>query len=282
MYRIKGIALIVLLSCLGCGNDTPVEPEPTVNTAPKIDALILPQKVEAGSTVNLQVVARDAENDNLTINWQVSEGHVDIATAIWTAPKDGTTVEITVFVSDRSNEAVSAKKSVEVVLVELEPPAPIPEPTVEPVIEPTVEPVAPDPEPVGREEARIIPRIGLVVITPGLENVSVGIGQSMNDLEKLYGPTRPHRIDGWVRFNEPRLGAIIVSSENNVVTSIYIEDLKYKTADGIGIGTGQAEVIIAYGQPDRVNADLRLESYFAEGISFAYTDQWKVDGIFIF
>ena len=151
MYWIKGIALIVLLCCLGCGNDTPVEPEPRINTAPKIDALILPEKVEAGSTVNLQVVTRDAENDKLTIHWQVSEGQVDIAAAIWTAPKDSTTVEITVFVSDQSNEAVSAKKSVQVIRPEVPVVTPVPSnpPPNPPVVNPPVEPIVPEPEAIG-------------------------------------------------------------------------------------------------------------------------------------
>ena len=277
MYRIKGIALIVLLCCLGCGNDTPVEPESTVNTAPKIDALILPQKVEAGSTVNLQVVARDAENDNLTINWQVSEGHVDIATSIWTAPKDTTTVEITVFVSDRSNEAVSAKKSVEVIDTTPPPEPPPPPPVVSTPLEPVVpEPVVPEPEPVGQEDARIILRLGLVLITPGLENLGVSVEQSIDELRRLYGEPVKRVGSELLYFDAPRIGAFAVSPENNKVRSILIADPRYKTAEGIGIGSDRAEVLKAYGKPHVEDAVNRFDHYDFKGISFAYDANWQV------
>ena len=269
MYRIKGIALIVLLCCLGCGNDTPVEPEPTVNTAPKIDALILPQKVEAGSTVNLQVVARDAENDNLTIHWQVSEGHVDIATSIWTAPKDTTTVEITVFVSDRSNEAVSAKKSVQVIRPQVPVVTPVPSnppPPNPPVVNTPVEPIVPEPEDIG--------------IIPGREIAGIKLGDTLPQVEALHGKST--REDDSFIYLHLGLGGTLEGGR--VMFLLIFDRSPFKTAGGNGIGSRRADVEKEFGIAEKLSVadDRIIHWYFRKGISFGYGVNSIVETLSVF
>ena len=284
MRRIT-IILISLSIVLGCGNDTVVEPEPEpkINTPPVIDALILPQRVEAGTQVKLQIITRDAENDNLTVNWQVGEGGLDTATAVWTAPNRSMTVEITVFVTDGTNEVVSAKRNVQVVSVEPVEPTPPPDnPTIQPPVVDAPEPIVPEPEPVGQEEARIFPGMQIVVITPGLETIGVRLRQDIAELEQLYGKATPH-VTGILMFNAPRIGEFGIDPNNNdEVAQIVIVDPRYKTAEGIGVGSTRAAVRKAFGEPDEANELLRFDQYRFKGITLAYDNRWKVEGIFIF
>ena len=116
MFQKMLFLMLALIIYLGCNyNDTTSAPESPINMPPVIDELLLPESVEAGAETHLQVVKHDPENDALTVNWRVSEGSLDTINEIWTAPKHETTVEITVFVSDGSNKAVSTMGSVQVI-----------------------------------------------------------------------------------------------------------------------------------------------------------------------
>ncbi len=284
MFSKMLFVMLLLVIIVGCGDETPVAPER--NTPPTIDALILPQKVEAGAKVQLQVVKRDAENDNLTINWQVSEGSLDTANAIWTAPKRATTVEIVVFVSDRRHKPVSATRSVQVVVTE--PPVQQGQQTLDPIpggqnqTQPISTPT--EPEPIGETTTKIFPGTALVAITPGLENISVNVDESINEVESKYGRGTLHEATGTLMFNVPRLGEFGVIPQNGRVAIIITVDERYKTAQDIGVGSTRADVRQAFGEPDdrEPGADGKVDIYRVEGISFWYDNLWEVEAILIF
>ena len=56
---------IGLLSVVGCGRDEVVE---TTNSQPVIDRVVVPDEVKAGETVQLEIIAHDADGDALTYN----------------------------------------------------------------------------------------------------------------------------------------------------------------------------------------------------------------------
>ena len=105
------IATTVLL--LGsCGDGM----EEITNSQPIIDRVIVPEAVEAGERVKLEVVAHDADGDRLTYNWEVSEGTVD-AVGIWTVSAEATSATVLVHVSDGVNTSVASSKiSVDIVV----------------------------------------------------------------------------------------------------------------------------------------------------------------------
>ena len=130
------VSVLVLISC---DDKTGVEPEPLPNEPPVIDRVILPNQVEANTPLKLQVIARDADKDYLTIVWEVSEG--TIAGDVWTPPDRATQVVISVHVTDGTNPAAIQSKNVTVLKQETAEPPPIVQPPVvqEPLLPPQPE-----------------------------------------------------------------------------------------------------------------------------------------------
>ena len=65
------ILWVVLFAIIGCGNDQ------IRNSPPVVDHLIIPDAVSPGDSVELQVVAHDADGDTLTYSWDVQKGFLD-------------------------------------------------------------------------------------------------------------------------------------------------------------------------------------------------------------
>ena len=106
------IMMIAALFVAGCGDDDDTE---MTNSRPIIDSVIVPEEVQAGERVNLEVVAHDADGDELSYSWEVSEGTVD-AVGVWTVPAEATNATVLVRVGDGVNSAVTSSKiSVEIV-----------------------------------------------------------------------------------------------------------------------------------------------------------------------
>ena len=69
------IVIIGALFVAGCGDDD--DDTEITNSQPIIDRVIVPESVKAGETVKLEVVAHDADGDELSYSWEVSAGTVD-------------------------------------------------------------------------------------------------------------------------------------------------------------------------------------------------------------
>ena len=98
------ILWVVLFAIIGCGNDQ------IRNSPPVVDHLIIPDAVSPGVSVELQVVAHDADGDTLIYVWEVDKGKLDSRTGQivkWTLPLDLKAATVTVFVNDGVNESVT-------------------------------------------------------------------------------------------------------------------------------------------------------------------------------
>ena len=84
------IATTVLL--LGSCNDGM---EKITNSQPVIDRVIIPEEVNAGAKVKLEVVAHDVDGDTLSYTWEVTAGTVDSA-GLWSVPSDATSANVLV------------------------------------------------------------------------------------------------------------------------------------------------------------------------------------------
>ncbi len=108
--------LIIYLSAfvfLGCGNSE------QTNSQPVVDRFIVPEHVDPGATVELQVIAHDADGDALTIVWEVEQGELASSTeriVKWTAPSDIKTTLVKVRVSDGVNKSVIRSQKVTIKL----------------------------------------------------------------------------------------------------------------------------------------------------------------------
>ena len=112
------ISLVIQVELLsGCGQF-----EKWTNDSPKITTLTLPKEVPYGETVIFRVRVFDAENDDLTYAWEVSEGFLvgEAGPEVeWKAPDlpfqelaPPRTVKVQVFVNDGGEEDVSSSASI--------------------------------------------------------------------------------------------------------------------------------------------------------------------------
>ena len=102
----------ILFVLIGCGDEDPSDSD---NNPPVVDHLIVPEEVNPGDSVELQVVAHDEDGDVLTYVWDVAEGKLDSETGHtvkWTVPTDRKAATVTVFVNDGVNESVTSSKRV--------------------------------------------------------------------------------------------------------------------------------------------------------------------------
>ena len=103
---------VILFTIVGCGEDGPSVGD---NSPPVIDHLIIPEEVNPGESIELQVVAHDGDGDVLTAVWDVEKGQLDSETGNivkWTVPSDVKAATVTVSVTDGVNEPVIEIKRV--------------------------------------------------------------------------------------------------------------------------------------------------------------------------
>ncbi|MCE2395465.1 PKD domain-containing protein [Candidatus Poribacteria bacterium] len=101
----------LLFAIIGCGDESPGGD----NNPPVVDHLIVPEEVNPGDSVELQVVAHDGDGDVLTYVWDVEKGKLDSErgqTVKWTVPSDLKAATVTVSVNDGVNEPVIEIKRV--------------------------------------------------------------------------------------------------------------------------------------------------------------------------
>ena len=127
-FHLSLLFIIGLLSVAGCGNDDDDDDIEITNSQPTINRVIVPAKVKAGEKVKLEVVAHDADGDQLSYNWEVSAGTVDAA-GLWIVPAEATSATVVVHVSDGVNTLVTSPKISVAIIPPPKPPEP-PKPIV--------------------------------------------------------------------------------------------------------------------------------------------------------
>ena len=124
VFHFVSLLIIALLCVAGCGEEEPPE---ITNSQPVIDRVIVPEEVNAGETVKLEVVAHDVDGDSLTYTWEVSGGTVDSG-GLWSVPSEATSATVMVHVSDGANPPVASPKSSVTIIKKVVPPPTTPTP----------------------------------------------------------------------------------------------------------------------------------------------------------
>ena len=282
MFRRFLLAIFVVI-LIGCGEDKTavVEPEPTPNKPPVIDRVILPNQIEANTPLKLQVITRDADKDKLSIVWEASEGTV--ADDVWTPPNRATQVVISVHVTDGKNPTVTQSKNVNVTKPKTADPLPQPLPPPQRESEPSPpqpepEPLLPEPE-VG-EAWNIIGKVGIEHVTPGQEPLKISIDDTVQQVNAVAEQGRWSGDNTQILFH-PRLGNFICFYENGRTIGITVTNARYKTAEGISVGSHLNDVVAEYGQPDTIDRaeQLTFHNYFHSGYIFSFAANERVIAI---
>ena len=279
MFR-RFILTVLALALIGCDDKTAVvEPEPTPNEPPIIDRVIVPNRVEASTPLKLQIIARDADNDKLTVIWEVSEG--TIADDIWTPPDRATKVVISVHVTDRTNPVVTQSKNVIVIKQETAEPPPVVQPPVvqEPPPQPEPEPELP-PEPEVVEAWNIIGRVGIEHVAPGQETLKVSIGDTIKQVNAIALRAEWRGDDGQILFH-PRFGEFHCLYKNGKVATITTDQARFRTPEGIGVGSHINTVKAKYGEPDLVDQGVQFTSYLYFGHGYLFSTRGNDNVIII-
>lgn len=96
LLRIQCVMTLLAL-LLGCAETEPA------NSPPVIDHFLVPDEVEPGDTVELKVIAHDADGDPLTYVWEIEHGELSSTTeqtVKWTVPSDIKSTIIKAYVND--------------------------------------------------------------------------------------------------------------------------------------------------------------------------------------
>lgn len=265
------LSIVFVLVLVGCSDKTNVvEPEP--NELPIIDRVIVPTRVEANIPITLQIITRDSDKDYLTIVWETSEGVVK--GDVWTPPDHATQVVISVHVSDGTNPIVTQSKNVTVIKpVTVEPPPVVQQPLLEPerFPEPPSQPEPePQPEPEVVEAWNIVGKVGIEHIAPGQETLKVSIGDTIEQVNAIVLRAEWKGNDGQLLFH-PRFGEFHCLYENGKVSVITTDQARFRTPEGIGVGSHINTMKAKYGKPDLVDQGVQFTSYLYFGHGYMFS-----------
>ena len=266
MFR-RFLLIIFILILIGCEDKTAaVEPEPTPNQSPVIDRVILPNQIEANIPLKLQVITRDADKDKLTIIWGASEGTIN--NDVWTSPDRATQVVISVYVTDGKNPTVTQSRNITVNK------EPTPEPEL-PLLPETPLPTQPEPEPPPPEPEvvgawNIIGKVGIEHVAPGQETLKVSIGDTVEQVNALALRGEWRGNDDQILFH-PRFGEFHCLYKNGKVSTITTDQARFKTPEGIGVGSHINDVKAKYGEPDQIAQGVQFTSYMYFGHGYMFS-----------
>lgn len=237
--------LIISLAVLACGDDE----TGLINSPPVIDHVVAPEPVEPGATVELQVVAHDADGDALSYVWEAKEGKLDATigrVVKWTAPTDAKSAVVVVHANDGVNESAAKSKKI---VINLKNSAPV----IKKILVP--------------DKVHAGSRTHLEAITDDLDGdiltynweVEAGILNSENTPETMW--TAPIEM-GFVKITlilDDGINEVVEqSAEVRIIHSLILPG---QEAAGIKLGDEFDRVIALYGKPSR-----------RDGHSFAYWD----------
>jgi len=220
----------------------------------------------------------------------------------WWAPGLGAVRSVTVNLGTQqrwTDELVSASSLAAV------PPTPPPAPPASPA--PTVpapSPPGPSTEPGAQATARppapndraIVPgeRVGAVRIGDPLD----GLFETLGEVPAVSGSQRPGQPSGWIRYQWRNRVYAYVEKDKRVITEAGVwapspadvTQPPFRTANGIGLGSTEAQVVAAFGRPAKRQEGARHVAYIynSQGIAFfigtnpGYAFYGQVYDIFVF
>lgn len=114
------------------------------------------------------------------------------------------------------------------------------------------------------------PRPGLAIV-PGRAAGPVVIGMRLVELVQLLGPPGGlGRAREGEKLSWPALGLTVRLDREGRVDAVFVDSPRYRTAQGVGVGSSRQQVLAAFGPPTYAQEDqaFLILAYPALGISF--------------
>ncbi len=212
------------------------------NAAPVIEEIVVLDRVHAVSSVELEAVVHDADEDTLKYIWEADRGIFDshsISTPTWTAPIERGLVNIRLTVDDGINEPVTKSASV-LIIHEL---------------------VVPGVEAAGIKLGDTFDRVKTIYGKPSFFDVD---DRGFQYWDPNFG------ISGFLDSVD-HVDAIRLHPPNTA-----------KTAGGVGIGSTLKRVEEEFGEAEEIDDGGARHWYWKKGIAFRYDADVKVESLFVF
>lgn len=223
------------------------------NSAPVIKRILVPDKVHAGARIQLEAITEDADEDTLTLNWEVEAGILSTETTpetVWTAPFDANSTSITLAVDDGINEVVEKSANVRVIHSL----------------------IVPGKEAAGIELGDKFDRVRALYGKPDKLDAGLFFYWDIG----LSGSLDGSRLVTIVSIFKP------IILEEGIKRPIRHKPNTAKTAGGIGVKSALKRVEGEFGPAEEVKDGGLEHWYWSKGIQFDYDDNLKVKYIFIF
>lgn len=224
------IVCLLTFNFIGCSSDDePTEPE---NSSPVVETLVVPKEFSPGEILEFRVLANDTDGDELTFTWEVDGGELHSTTGTkvkWTAPEEGESVKVTVYVDDGISETTKRAKRI------------LNRNFIQP--EPAEKPFDPEPDP------------PLNSIVPGIGAVGFKLGDPFKKVEHLFGkPDNPLGVLRFFSYWEENKGLSGFVDAKFFVDSIFLDrPIKAKTPGNNGIGSKLERVEAELGKAQEVD-----------------------------
>ena len=131
--------------------------------------------------------------------------------------------------------------------------------------------VEPEPrEPEGIEAWNITAKVGIEHIAPGQEPLRVSIGDTIEQVNAIALRGEWREDDSQILFH-PGFGEFHCLYKNGKVATITTDQARFKTPEGIGVGSLINTVKVKYGGPDRIAEGVKFTSYLYCGHGYMFS-----------
>jgi hypothetical protein len=124
------------------------------------------------------------------------------------------------------------------------------------------------------------------LIVPGRAAGPAVLGMPGQELVRQLGrPSGEVRAQAQARLSWPGLGLTVRLDGDGKVDAVFVESPRFRTAEGVGVGSTRQEVLAAFGATDRAQEDRStlILAYPALGISFAIRkDRDRVELVMVY
>ena len=113
---------------------------------------------------------------------------------------------------------------------------------------------------------------GLYLVVPGRSAGPAVLGMPGQELVRQLGrPSGAVRAEAGTRLSWPRVGLSVRLDRDGKVEAVFVESPRFRTREGVGVGSTREDVVVAFGPTDHAQEDRStlILAYPGLGISFA-------------